>query len=108
MSSHRLLVERILEIVRCEPQCDLDELILSCGGFPWREVWCEIAHLQRAGIVTITSKGGEYIVRPSSLLQEGRTVSRENTRLRCRPRIGSFSKQASPRPKLWTFACQSG
>jgi hypothetical protein len=29
MSNHRLLDERILEIARSEPQCDIDESILS-------------------------------------------------------------------------------
>lgn len=78
MGDQRLLVERILEIVRGEPHCDLDGLILSCRDFPWHEVWREIAHLQQGGTITITSKDGEYIVRPSSEMQETRTVPRRD------------------------------
>lgn len=77
MSHHRLLDERILEIARSEPRCELDELILSCGDFPWLEVWREIALLQRTGTITITSTGGEYIVRPSSRGQEARPIRRQ-------------------------------
>lgn len=106
MINHKLLVERILEIVRCEPQCDLDELILSCGDFPWYEVWREIAHLQRVGNVSITAKAGQYIVRSSSEIRGTRTVRRERPRLRRSARAGASTLNASPVHKSWTFAPQ--
>jgi len=106
MSNHKPLVERILEIVRCELQYDLEELILSCGDFPWQEVWREIAHLQRAGTITILSSGSEYIVLLSSQLPATETVPLGRPRLRCRPRTRAPTVQASLRHNRWALACQ--
>ena len=95
MSNHWILVEGIFEFSRDEPQCELDELILSCGNFPWHQVWREIAHLQRVGKVSITAKGGQYMVRPSSPIRETRTVHRERLRRRLPPQAGVSSLSAS-------------
>jgi hypothetical protein len=82
MNNHRRLDKRILNVVQCESLCELDELILLCGDFPWYEVWCEIVHLLQVGVITVTVVGGKYIVRSPSQGQESGTVRRKRLRPR--------------------------
>jgi len=106
MSKHRSLADQILEIVRCEPQCDLDELILSCRDFPWYDVLRELAWLQRAGKVTIISRDGDYTVRPSSQTQETRRVRRDRLRRRRTSRAGVSTTKVSTGTNKRTVTCQ--
>jgi hypothetical protein len=54
MSQHETIADQILEEVRRHPGCQLDELALSLSSLPWRQVFVEVACLNRTGEVQVT------------------------------------------------------
>jgi hypothetical protein len=58
----------ILEAVRHENECDLEELVRVCPSCTWNQVFLEVDRLSRTGELRLLPKGhGLYAVRlPSS------------------------------------------
>ena len=51
--THRCLRETILRALRTKPKYALDDLVNSCSGFTWNQVFCEIDQLSRSGEVRL-------------------------------------------------------
>ena len=57
------LRKRLLDIVRKQKMCDLDELILECTSYSWTDVFLEVDQLSRSGeLRLLCKKAGEYAV----------------------------------------------
>jgi hypothetical protein len=64
MSRHKAITDRILEQLRCSPECELEELVYSCPEFTWHETLLELVRLNRTGEVELKSNGrGIYNIR---------------------------------------------
>lgn len=90
MSRHKAITDRILEQLRCSPQCELEELVYSCPEFTWHETLLELVHLNRTGKVELKSNGrGIYNIRLCFSGQHDyrtqREVGHDPTRAKRRP-----------------------
>ncbi|HXX73510.1 MAG TPA: hypothetical protein VEI50_00090 [Nitrospiraceae bacterium] len=56
MLQQRPLGDQILELVRANPGCTLDDLILRLSGVSWSEVFLQVDHLSRSGQLQLTKK----------------------------------------------------
>jgi hypothetical protein len=57
------LRKRVLDIVRKQKMCDLDELILECTSYNWTYVFLEVDRLSRSGELRLLHReSGEYTV----------------------------------------------
>ena len=54
MARHLAVLDRILEVMRCTPDCRLDDLVLNCQDFPLQTVLSEISRLSREGQLRLT------------------------------------------------------
>jgi len=64
MSQLGTIADRILEVVRRAPGCQLDELERSLPGLTWNQVFLEVDRMSRTGRVRVMSMGdGIYTVR---------------------------------------------
>jgi hypothetical protein len=54
MAHHLTVSDRILEVMRGIPDCRLDDLVLSCPGFPLQVVLSEVSRLSRGGQARLT------------------------------------------------------
>jgi len=54
MLQHGLLGDQILEAVRANPDCTLDQLIFRVSGASWSEVFLEVDRLSRSGQLQLT------------------------------------------------------
>ena len=78
MSRHKAITDRILEQLRCAPECELDELVYSCPEFTWHETLLELVRLNRTGEVELKSNGrGIYNIRLRFLGQHDYHTQRE-------------------------------
>jgi hypothetical protein len=48
------VTERIIESLRCTPDCRLDDLVVSCKNFPLQTVLSEVSRLSRVGQLQLT------------------------------------------------------
>jgi hypothetical protein len=65
--SHTDVRSHILETVRRENECDLEELVRACPSCTWNQVFLEVDCLSRTGKLRLLRKGyGLYSVRLSS------------------------------------------
>ena len=54
---------RIMEVIIRSPGSQLEEVVLECPDLTWKQVFCELDRLSRAGQVQLTTKGpGLYAV----------------------------------------------
>jgi hypothetical protein len=66
MSQTETITDRILNVVRRAPGCQLDELEHSLPGFSWNQIFLEVDRLSRMGQVRVMPMGnGTYSVRLS-------------------------------------------
>src|SRR5437867_1865060 len=65
MLQHGLLGDQILEAVRANPDCTLDQLIFKVSGASWSEVFLEVDRMSRSGQLRLTksSSGMTTILR---------------------------------------------
>lgn len=54
MAQQGPLGDQILNMVRANPDCTLDELILSLSGVSWSEVFVEVDRMSRSGQLRLT------------------------------------------------------
>ncbi len=90
MSRHKAITDRILEQLRCAPECELEQLVCSCPEFTWHETLLELVRLNRTGEVELLSNGrGIYNIRLCFSGQQDyhtrRQVGRDSTRAKRRP-----------------------
>ena len=63
LANQNNLRKRLLDIVRKQKMCDLDELILECTSYSWTDVFLEVDQLSRSGeLRLLCKKAGEYAV----------------------------------------------
>jgi hypothetical protein len=89
MSQHKAITDRILEQLRCAPECELEELVYSCPEFTSHETLLELVRLNRTGEMKLKSNGrGIYHIRLCSSGQHDyhthREVGRDPTRAKRR------------------------
>ena len=70
MPQRRAIADEILEAVRNNQDCQLDELAVSLPFVSWAQVFLEVGRLSRNGHVHVTVGAGTCTVR----LREGETV----------------------------------
>ena len=90
MAQHKALTNRILEELRCSPECELEELVFRCPEFTWHETFLELIHLNQTGQVELQAYGrGIYNIRLCSPGQDDqhtpRGVGHDPTRAKRRP-----------------------
>jgi hypothetical protein len=66
MSQQRPITERILELLRCSPECDFEALVTRYPEFTWHELYLEVARLSRAGQVKITRGVGIFTIKQAA------------------------------------------
>jgi len=54
MLQQAFLGDQILDVVRANPGCTLDELILSLPGVSWSDVFLEVDRMSRSGQLQLT------------------------------------------------------
>jgi len=57
------LSDRILEAVRANPGCTLDELMCRLSGVSWSEVFLQVDHLSRSGQLQLTKRSPGMMTR---------------------------------------------
>ena len=76
MAQSPTITDRVLEQVRLTPECRLDDLVLHCQDFTWREVFLEVNRLNLGGRLLLTSTDlGAYTVR---VVERERVTERES------------------------------
>ena len=59
-----VISDKILDVVRARPDCDLDHVVAACGDLGLNEVFFELDRLTRVGELSLCYKGnGRYTVR---------------------------------------------
>lgn len=91
MSRHLTVSEQILEVMRCTPDCRLDDLVLRCKSFPLQVLLPEVSRLSRVGQLQLTLDSTGFFTlqllsmncRPRlvrGLLTRGETMKKENVK----------------------------
>jgi exosome complex RNA-binding protein Rrp42 (RNase PH superfamily) len=63
LANQNNLLKRLLDIVRKQKMCNLDELILECTSYSWTDVFLDVDQLSRSGeLRLLCKKAGEYAV----------------------------------------------
>jgi hypothetical protein len=58
------LTYRLFRIMRHKKECNIEELVEGCGGYPWEQVLREVVRLSRTGKLRVVYKqGGDYAIR---------------------------------------------
>jgi hypothetical protein len=63
MSHQKPITERVLDFLRCSPECDIEALVTRYPEFTWNELYLEVARLSRTGQVIITRGVGIFTVK---------------------------------------------
>jgi len=61
MLQQAFLGDQILDVVRANPGCTLDELILSLLGVSWSEVFLEVNRMSRSGQLQLTQNSARMV-----------------------------------------------
>ena len=75
MLQRRAIADEILEAVRLNRDCRLDELAVSLPFVSWAQVFLEVGRLSRNGQVHVTVGAGNCTVR----VREGETVKQSRS-----------------------------
>lgn len=62
MSHQKRITERILEFLRCAPQCDFEGLVARYPEFTWNELYLEVSRLNRQGLIKVTRGVGIFTI----------------------------------------------
>jgi hypothetical protein len=62
MSQQKPITERILEFLRCAPQCDFEGLVARYPEFTWNELYLEVSRLNRQGLIKVTRGVGIFTI----------------------------------------------
>jgi hypothetical protein len=63
MPQQKPITDRILDLLRCSPECEFDTLVTRYPEFTWNELYLEVARLSRAGQVKITRGVGIFTIK---------------------------------------------
>jgi len=69
MSQQKLIAARILEFLRCSPECEFEALVTHYPEFTWNELYLEVARLSRAGQVIITRGVGIFTIKQAAFMK---------------------------------------
>lgn len=69
MSQQKPITERILELLRCFPECEFEALVTRYPEFTWNELYLEVARLSRAGQVKITRGVGIFTIKQAVVMK---------------------------------------
>jgi hypothetical protein len=69
MSPQKPITERILELLRCSPECEFEALVSRYPEFTWNELFQEVARLSRAGQVRITRGVGIFTITHTAVVK---------------------------------------
>ena len=59
---------RIISVIASAIECDLDTLVSRCGDFSWGQIFLEVDHMSRIGVIRLTrSADGKYCLGLSRL-----------------------------------------
>jgi hypothetical protein len=67
MPHQGLLGDQILEVVRANPDCTLDGLMLRVSGASWSEVFLEVDRLRHSGQLRLTKSRSGLTIRLRAL-----------------------------------------
>lgn len=62
MSQNATVADRILHMVRCTPDCTLEELTHSLSNASWSDVFLEVDRLSRSGQLILTRSGAGFLI----------------------------------------------
>ena len=63
MPQQKPITDRILDLLRCSPECEFEALVTRYPEFTWNELYLEVARLSRAGQVRITRGVGIFTIK---------------------------------------------
>ncbi|HET8667705.1 MAG TPA: hypothetical protein VFM10_06970 [Terriglobales bacterium] len=66
MSQQKPITERILEFLRCAPECDFEALVTRYPEFTWNELYLEVSRLNRHGLVKVTRGVGIFTIKETA------------------------------------------
>jgi hypothetical protein len=66
MSQQKPITERILEFLRCVPECDFEALVTRYPEFTWNELYLEVSRLNRHGLVKVTRGVGIFTIKETA------------------------------------------
>jgi hypothetical protein len=69
MSQQKPITNRILEFLRCSPECAFEALVTRHPEFTWNELYLEVARMSRAGQLTITRGVGVFTIKQAAALK---------------------------------------
>jgi hypothetical protein len=67
MALQKPITDRILELLRCSPECEFDVLVARYPEFTWNELFLEVSRLSRAGQLTITRGVGIFTIKQAAV-----------------------------------------
>jgi len=62
MPEPKPITDRILELLRCSPECEFEALVTRYPEFTWNELFSEVNRLNRAGRVKVTRGVGTFTI----------------------------------------------
>ncbi len=68
MSGQKPITDRILEFIRCSPECEFEALVTRYPEFTWNELDLEVARLSRMGQVKITRGVGIFTIQRATVI----------------------------------------
>ncbi|WP_455371455.1 hypothetical protein [Petrachloros mirabilis] len=66
MSPTKPITDRILELLRCSPECEFETLVARHPEFTWNELFQEVGRLSRTGQVIITRGVGVFTIKQAT------------------------------------------
>jgi hypothetical protein len=69
MSQQKPITDRILESLRCSPECEFEVLVSRYPEFTWNELFLEVARLNRTGQVKVTRGVGIFTIKQTVVMR---------------------------------------
>lgn len=64
VANQKSMAVQMLESLRRNPSCGMDQLVTDCSGLTWNQLYCEVARLHRRGQLCLTRVNGDsYFLR---------------------------------------------
>jgi len=69
MSQQKPITDRILDMLRCSPECEFEALVTRYPEFTWNELFAEVARLSRTGQVIISRGVGIFTIKQVAVMK---------------------------------------
>lgn len=64
VANQKSMAVQMLESLRRNPSCGMDQLVADCSGLTWNQLYCEVARLHRRGQLCLARVNGDsYFLR---------------------------------------------